>query len=94
MLVVCLEREALVSSGVCSTYLVLGRRTRGREGLGEVVIGSLLDCYRLINDGLRAIESGRATCSLSPAVLVMAIGEDVLGVEGLEWHGGPRLCVW
>jgi hypothetical protein len=35
----------LVSSGVCRTYLVLDRRTRGREGLGGVVIGSLLDCY-------------------------------------------------
>jgi hypothetical protein len=29
---------------VVFTYLVLGRRTRGREGLGGVGIGSLLGC--------------------------------------------------
>jgi hypothetical protein len=45
----------------------------------------------VIDYGFRAMGSERATCSSMPAVLVMAIGEDVRGVEGLKWHGGPRL---
>ena len=38
------------------TYQALGRRARGHGGLGVVVIGSLLGWYRVVYNGMKAMD--------------------------------------
>ena len=68
---------------VC-VYLVLGRRARGRGGLGGVVIGSLFGELRIDHNGMVAICLEGTTCFRLVAVLDAVIGEKAASVEGLE----------
>jgi hypothetical protein len=77
---------------VVLTYLVLGRRARGRGGLGEVVIGSLLGLRSVVYSGMKAMDRSDYMFSspLCPGHGNRLVAVVVEGLECCSWNR-PRL---